>query len=308
MTPAAPPAAPRRGLAILAMLTAMLIYGANFGISRHGLLNGLTTHDLTFLRFAGSGLLLLPLFLRAGVGDCAGVGWGRGLALTISSGLPMTMLMLQGLAWSPAAHGSAIGPGTVVVVGAIGGLILFGVRPNRLTVIGIGVVLAGLACIALAATVSGARNVLLGDLCFVAVGLIWGVYPLLLQLWRIAPLRATAILSVLSLAMFAPWYLWHYGAHFLALPLGQVLLHGFNQGVLNVVVGLWLWGFAVREIGAAETGQYPPLIPVIGTLSAIPLLGEIPTPLQWAGVGIIVAGLMLTAFSRRPGRAEATGP
>jgi drug/metabolite transporter (DMT)-like permease len=299
MIPDGRPAAPRRGLAILAMIAAMLIYGANFGISRHGLLNGLTTHDLTFLRFAFSGLLLLPLFLKAGVKDCAGVGWGRGLIITISSGLPMTMLMLQGLAWSPAAHGSAIGPGTVVVVGAIGGLILFGVRPNRLTIIGIGVVLAGLVCIALAGSTADARNVLLGDLCFIGVGLIWGVYPLLLQLWRIDPLRATAILSVLSLAMFAPWYLWHHGAHFLTLPLGLVLIHGFNQGILNMIVGLWLWGFAVQEIGSAETGQYPPLIPVIGTLSAIPLLGEIPGPLQWTGVGIIVTGLMLTALARR---------
>jgi len=288
---AAPP--PRRGFAILAMLGAVLIYGTNFAISRHALLNGMTPHDLTALRFLFSGLLLLPLFLKSGVTTCAGVGWGRGLVLTLMSGLPMTMLMMQGLAWSPAAHGAAIGPGTVTVIGALGGAVLFGVRPPHSVVIGILVVLSGLALIGFAASASGARNVILGDLCFLGVGLIWGGYPLMLQLWRVDPLKATAILSVLSLAVFLPYYLLTQHSNLPSIPLWIVLLHGVNQGILNVVVGLWLWGWAAREIGAAESGRYPPLIPVIGALSAIPLLGEWPGPYQWGGIALIVGGLLL---------------
>jgi drug/metabolite transporter (DMT)-like permease len=33
---------------------------------------------------------------------------------------------------------------------------------------------------------------------------------------------------------------------------------------------------------------------VIGTLTAIPLLGELPGPLQWVGIALIVTGLVLT--------------
>jgi drug/metabolite transporter (DMT)-like permease len=287
-------AGPRRGLAVLAMLAAVAIYGTNFAISRHALLNGMTPHDLTALRFSVAGLVLLPLFLKAGIKDCAGVGWGRGLVLTAMSGLPMTMLMMQGLAWSPAAHGAAIGPGTVTVIGALGGVFMFGVRPPRNVILGILTVLGGLALIGLAASASGARNVILGDLCFFGVGLIWGGYPLMLQLWRVDPLRATAVLSVLSMAMFMPWYLMTQGSSLPHIALWIVALHGINQGILNVVAGLWLWGFAAREIGAAESGRFPPLIPVIGALSAIPLLGEWPGPYQWGGIALIVGGLLLT--------------
>ena len=283
-----------RHLAYLAMLGAVTIYGTNFAISRHAVLNGLTPNDLIALRFATAGLLLLPLFLRWGWRDCAGIGWGRGLALTITSGLPMTLLMINGLALAPAAHGSSIGPGTVTVIGAVGGYLMFGVRPSRLGIIGIGIVLTGLALIAIAGTTSGSRNIILGDLCFFGVGLFWGGYPLLLQRWKVDALRATAVLSVLSMGMFLPWYLTMASSHLGAVPLWVSLGHAFNQGVLNVIVGLWLWGWAVEKIGAAQSGRFPPLIPVIGTFFAIPMLGEIPGPLQLAGVACIVTGLVLT--------------
>lgn len=292
----------RQTLAVAAMLGAVTIYGANFAISRHGIQNGLTPNDMTFLRFLVAGGLLLPTFLAAGWKDCAGVGWGRGMVLVLMSGLPMTLLMLQGLAWSPAAHGAAIGPGTVTVIGALGGWLIFGKRPAWNVILGIAIVVGGLLCIGLAASTSGSRMVLLGDLCFFGVGLLWGGYPLILQLWKVDPLRATAILSVLSALMFSPWYLMFGQGNLANVPLMIIALHAFNQGFLNVVVGLWLWGFAVREVGAASSGRFPPLIPVIGTISAIPLLGEIPGPLQWAGIALIVGGLMVTTLRTGPAR------
>ena len=287
-----------RHLALLAMVAAMTIYGTNFSISRYGILNGLTPNDMTALRFSFAGLALLPLFLKAGIRDCAGIGWGRGIVLTIMSGLPMTLLMMQGLQWSPAAHGSAIGPGTVTVIGAVGGYFLFGIKPNRNTVIGIAIVLAGLALIGIAVSSSGARNVLLGDLCFLGVGLVWGGYPLILQYWKVDALRATAVLSVLSMVMFLPYYLATSASHLTTIPVGTLLLHGINQGILNVVIGLWLWGWAVAKIGVSIAGRFPPLIPVIGAVTAIPMLGEWPSAIQWGGIALIVAGLVITTLKR----------
>lgn len=292
----------RHKLAIAAMLAAMLIYGTNFAISRHGIQNGLTPGDLTFVRFFVAAVVLLPLFLKAGWRDCAGIGWGRGLALTVMSGLPMTALMMQGLALSPAAHGAAIGPGTVTVIGAIGGWLLFGNRPTWNVLLGIAVVLGGLALIGIAAGTSGSRNVLLGDLCFLGVGLIWGGYPLMVQLWKVDPLRATAVMAIISAVMFTPWYIVYGQGNITNVAPMVVALHAINQGVFNMIVGLWLWGFAVREVGATVSGRYPPLIPVIGTVSAIPLLGEIPGVLQWCGIILIVGGLMITTL--RPGTAK----
>lgn len=291
----------RRRLAIAGMLVTVIIFGSNFVISRYAVLHGLTPHDLLALRFATAGLLLLPVFLRGGVAQCGGPGWKRGLVLLLSSGFPMTYLMLTGLSLAPAAHGATIGPGTVTVIGIVGSVVLFGARLTPLLMAGVAAVLAGLACLGIAGSTGATSNSLLGDLYFVGVGLLWGFYPLLVQLWKVDGLKATAIVSVLSLS-YLPLYFLFFFRGFDVAPWWVLVAHGFNQGVLNVIFGLWIWGRSAHVLGAAAVGKFPPLIPVTGTLLAIPVLGEIPGQLQILGFALIIGGLFVASW-RRPARA-----
>lgn len=287
-----------RRLGVLAMLAAVSIYGANFALSRHALLNGLAPDDLVAMRYGIAGLVLLPVFMRRGIGDCAGVGWPRGILLAIMSGVPMALCMNTGLSLAPASHGAAIGPGTVTVIGVVGSAMLFAVKPPPLVLVGIGVVLAGLAAIAVAGSRTGSPTVLVGDLFFLATGLLWGLYPLMLQKWNIGAMTSTAIISVLSLVYIPFYVLWARPRIFDVDP-WVAAFHAVNQGLLNVILGLWLWGYAVKVLGAAQAQRFPPLMPVAGTLLAIPVLGEWPPPLQALGVALIVAGLGLAAFADR---------
>ncbi len=290
----------KRHLAMAGMALAMLIYGSNFVISRHAVLNGLSAHDMLALRFAVAGAILLPVFWQAGVRDCAGIGWRRGLILTVMSGFPMSFLMMQGLTMAPAAHGASIGPGTVTLIGIIGGVLLFGTQLTGALLVGVGIVLAGLLAMALAATTATHMpNVLLGDLCFLGVGLIWGGYPLALQLWKIDGLKATAIVSVLSI-LYLPVYALFYFRGFDVAPWQAIVFHGINQGLINVVIGLWLWAWATKILGVAVAGRFPPMIPVIGTILGMPVLGEWPAAIQLVGIAMIVAGLFIAAWKPAP--------
>lgn len=290
------------------MMIAVLIFGANFALTRHGLQNGLTPNDMLLLRFLVAGIVLLPLVLRAGLKDACGIGWGRGLVLTVMSGLPMSTFMMVGLKYAPAAHGATLAPGTVTVIGALGGWLLFGAKPTRALGLGISIVLCGLALIGFSGTKSPLPYTTFGDLCFLGVGLFWGGYPLLLQLWKIDGLLAVSLLSVISAVLVIPVYLLTGGGTISTAPLSAILIHGINQGILNVVLGLWLWAYAIKAIGVASAGRFPPLIPVIGTLFAIPMLGEWPMPLQWAGVALICTGLFITTLRRDKPRQDLTLP
>ena len=305
--PSPGPTPAQRRLAVLAMFAAVVIYGTNFAVVRHGTLNGLTPADIAAVRFGTGGLLLLPYFLHRGVADCAGVGWGRGLTLAVMSGAPMALLMNTGLSLAPAAHGAAIQPGTVTVIGVVGSILLFRAVPTRTVVIGIGIVLAGLACIGAAGKTSGSEQVLLGDLCFLAAGALWGVYPLLVQRWKSNAMDSTAAVAVLSLA-YLPLYAAFEETRLLSVDPLLVAVQAVNQGVLNVIVALWLWATAVRMLGAPVAQRFPPLIPVVGTLSAIPIVGEWPGPLQSLGVLLIVSGLMLATFGAHVFRRGAVPP
>lgn len=290
----------KRHLAMAGMALAMLIYGSNFVISRHAVLNGLSAHDMLALRFAVAGLILLPVFWRAGVRDCAGIGWRRGVILTVMSGFPMSFLMMQGLTMAPAAHGASIGPGTVTLIGIIGGVLLFGTQLTAALIVGVAIVLAGLLALALAATTATHMpNLLLGDLCFLGVGLIWGGYPLALQLWKIDGLKATAVVSVLSM-LYLPVYALVYFRGFDVAPWQAIVFHGINQGLINVVIGLWLWAWATKILGVAVAGRFPPMIPVIGTILGMPVLGEWPGAIQLVGIAMIVGGLFIAAWKPAP--------
>lgn len=297
----------RRRLAVAGMLLSVLIFGSNFVISRHAVLNGIGAHDLLALRFATAGLLLLPLFLRAGgFADCGGVGWNHGFWLAVTSGFPMTFLMLTGLTMAPAAHGATIGPGTVTVIGIIGSVVLFGARLSAPLVVGIIGVICGLGFLAFAGSGGAGAETLRGDLCFLGVGLLWGFYPLLIQLWKVNGLRGAVIVSVLSLA-YLPFYFLFFFRGFDIAPWWVLVLHAIYQGVVNVILGLWLWGWAAHVLGAAVVGRFPPLIPVTGTTLAIPALGEIPGPLQLAGFGLIISGLFVASWRRPARQAEQAG-
>lgn len=286
--------------AVAGMLLSVLIFGSNFVVSRHAVLNGISQHDLLALRFTMAGTLLLPIFLKPGLATCGGVGWNRGIWLAITSGFPMTYLMLTGLTLAPAAHGATIGPGTVTLIGIAGSVVLFGARLSLPLIMGVVGVLAGLGCLAIAGSSGATGDTLRGDLCFLGVGLLWGFYPLLIQIWKVDGLKAAAIVSVLSMA-YLPFYFLFFFRGFDIAPWWVLGFHALYQGILNVIIGLWLWGWAAHVLGAAVVGRFPPLIPVTGTALAIPALGEIPGPLQFAGFALIIGGLFVASW-RRPVR------
>nr|WP_281411496.1 DMT family transporter [Enterovirga sp. DB1703] len=133
---------------------------------------------------------------------------------------------------------------------------------------------------------------------FFTTGLLWGFYPILLHRWRIGPIVSAAVVAVLSL-VYLPVWLAGSVSHLAAVPLWMIILQCFYQGVLNSIVGLWLWGHAVRTLGASRTQLFPPLIPVLGALFAIPVLGEVPGPAQWLGLVLIVGGIVASLFGMR---------
>lgn len=282
------------------MLASVLIFGSNFVVSRYAVLNGLTVHDILALRFGTAGLILLPFFLRNRL--IARVGWPRATFLVVSGGVPMSLLMLTGLSLAPAAHGATITPGTVTIIGIIGSVVMFGAAVTRPLIIGALCMLGGLACLAFSGSSAGGHGTFAGDLLFFCAGLVWGGYPLAIQRWKIDGLRASAIVSVLSL-VYLPFYAIFFFRGFDIAPWWVLLSHAFYQGVMNVILGLWMWGLAAHVLGQSVVGRFPPLIPVTGTLLAIPLLGEVPAPLQWLGIVLIVGGLFVTSW-RRPARSS----
>lgn len=285
-----------RLLAVAGLLCALVIWGGQFAASRFAIRTDLTPHDITALRYLVAAAILLPAFWRLGVADCGGVGWGRALALTVTAGAPFFTLSNIGLALAPASHGASIQPGASSLGTFALMALVTGVAPPRAMLAALAVVVAGLAVIGYAGSTGGGPSTLLGDLLFAVSGLCWATFTVLIQRWKIAPLQAAAVVSVMSTLMFVPPYVLWLEPRLLTAPVGVVAFHAVNQGLLNMVLGMSLFGFGVRVLGAGAASRFIPLVPVTGTLIAIPVLGEWPGPLQAAGVVLIVAGLLASTL------------
>ena len=178
-------------------------------------------------------------------------------------------------------------------------MVLFGVKPSRPVVIGIGIVLAGLAAIGVAGSRTGGPSIVVGDLLFLATGLLWGLYPLLLQKWNVGAMTSTAIVSVLSLVYIPVYALAAYSRGSSRSIHGSCCSMASTRASSTSSSGCGCGAMRCASLGAATAQRFPPLIPVAGTLLAIPILGEWPPPLQALGVALIVAGLGLAAFAGR---------
>jgi drug/metabolite transporter (DMT)-like permease len=283
-------------LALAAMFAAVSIYGGQFVSVRWGLLSGLSPYDMAALRFIFAGAIMLPFFLRAGVADCAGMGWKKGLALAVTGGVPLTILSNIGLMFAPAAHASAIQPGTVAVTATLLAYLGMRARVPFWAAIGFAIVLSGLGSVAIAGSTGQEGGLtILGDAIFVLCGLGWGIFTWLCGRWQVPSVTGASIVSVLSAAAFLPVYALFLQPGLASVPWPIIAFHGINQGILNVAIGLLLWTYGTRTLGVALAARFPPMIPVLGTLIGIPVLGEIPSPLAGFGVAGIVVGLLIAA-------------
>ncbi len=291
-------------LAVAAGLGAMLLYAGQFVLSRWSIQRSVTLWDLAALRFGAAGLLLLPVVLRHGLAGAAGVGWGRAVMLTITAGGPYTLILFAGLSLAPAGHGAVIIPGATPVVSTLLVWWWFGERASPGRLAGLVLVVTGLALVGWPGLAGGAgERTWLGDLLFVVAGVLWGFFTVLARRWQVDPLRATAMMWTLAAVAYLPVYIVVAGARLLAAPRGEVIFQAIYQGVGVAIVALALYSWAIRVLGASFASLFMPLVPVLGMLLAVPVLGEIPTPLQLVGVLAVSAGMALAAVGRPPGPA-----
>ena len=117
---------------------------------------------------------------------------------------------------------------------------------------------------------------------------------MLVRLWHIAPTRATAIVSVVSLADIPI-----HGALFgfermLSFGTWENVVQALAQGALAGAGAIYLFARAVFLLGAARAAVFTSLVPGFTLLIGFGLLGEVPSLAQLAGLAIVLVGFRMT--------------
>jgi drug/metabolite transporter (DMT)-like permease len=282
-------------LGVLFGAGAALFWAAGFAAARHGIAIGYSPADLAVHRFAWAGFFLLPLLWRdGGLKDFGGVGWGRGLLLTLAGGPPLAIISYSGFLLVPLGHGGVIQPSSAALFGLLYASAVLHEPLPRERILGAGVIVLGLCVIGFEAVATIGRHGLLGDFAFVAAGFCFATFAMMVKLWHVPPTRATVIVSVMSLADIPiHWALFGF-ERMLSFGLWENLIQALAQGALAGAGAIYLFARAVFLLGAARAAVFTSLVPGFTLLIGYLLLGETPSLAQLAGLVIVLVGFRMT--------------
>lgn len=298
-----PPMGPQVGrqavVGVLCGAGAALFWAAGFVAARHGISAGFSPADIAFHRFVWGGLICLPLVIRDGLrspgfGDLGGVGWSKGIALTLTGGLPLALFSYAGFLFVPLAHGGVIQPSCAALGGLLLATVVLKEKLPAARAVGAAVIVLGLAVIGAEALATIGMHGLVGDFSFVTAGLLFASFGTLLRRWHIAPTRAVVVTSVISLVWLPIQWLAFGFERMIALGLVENLLQAVMQGIFAGAGATYLFTRSVVLLGAGRAAVFPSLVPGFTLLIGFLTLGEAPSLVQLAGLAIVMLGFWLT--------------
>ncbi len=289
-----PPAPQNILIGILCGVGAALFWGGGLVAARHGIAAGFSPFDIAFHRYVWAGLIFLPSVLRQGIGDLNGIGWGRGIALAILGGPGQAVTSAAGFLLVPLAHGGVIQPSCAAVAGLLLAAFVLKEKLPAVRIVGAATIVAGVAVIGGEAFATIGTHGVLGDFTFMMAGLMFAAFGMLLRLWRINPMRATAVISALTL-LYVP-------VHAAAFGFGRMIAAGWFENAIQAVVqgvfsgpmAIYLFARSVVLLGASRAAVFPSLVPGLTMLIGFLAIGEQPTLTQLAGFAVVLIGFRLT--------------
>jgi len=284
--------ASRRAAGVAAALLAVCIWAGWIPVTRLGVVTRLAPADVAALRFGTAGLVLAPLLALR----WREVPWHRPwplLALLLGAGVPYFLLFAYGLRLANSGQGGVLGPGATSAFAALLAWAALGERPRVRRFAGLALTAAGVATVVVHDVLGGGAR-LAGFALILAASLGWAAYTVASRVLMLRPVVNAAAVAVVNGSVFVPAYLAFGGAARLAaVPLADLALQAFYQGILAAIVALVAFAVAIRRLGAAAAASFAPLSPVLVALFGWLLLGDAVDAATAAGLGAVAGGVVV---------------
>jgi len=274
-----------------------------FVVTQLGFEHELRIWDVVSMRF-GEGAVFLTPFLLIGRSKLPLRRWTEGPPLAVLWRVPFILLVGSGLQLTSAALASSITPALMpVFAGAIGWL-FFGDRPTAVRTIGYLAIVVGLVVLAANKPTMPGTPDGIGVALLVGASAMWALYTMRLRGSGLSSLQAAALICFWSAIFFVPFFAASGLSRLTEASLGELAFQSIYQGFLMSVVALFAFNRAVMLLGPKAAAAIVALVPVTGTVFAMPVLREFPTSGGAVAIFVIATGVMLAAGS--PARSESS--
>ena len=281
------------GKGLLAAFAVVFFWSGFNIVSRFGATASFTPFDIAAIRFAVSGAIALPLFLR----HVPRQDWLKHAVLALFGGVGYCTLAYTGFAYAPVSHAGVfvnggIGFWTIVIMA-----FMTGFRIPRQTVVALLLSTCGLLLIGYESlSVKRGGNEWIGDLLFLVAALTWAIFGLLVRRWQIRPQLSVLGIALFSAVVYLPVYVGCLPSQLSSATWGAITLQAVYQGVVIAFLGAGLYSYAVQKIGASEASLMLALVPAVSAVGGLLILGEQLGTIAVVGIVVVSIGAVLGAL------------
>jgi drug/metabolite transporter (DMT)-like permease len=289
-----------RAFALLGLV--MMLWAGNSIVGR-AVRDDVGPFTLAFVRWTAASLIVAPFALRPLVRDWAAIcrGWGPILLLGLLGVGAFNTLLYSGLQYTTASNAlllqAAIPPSVLLF-----DRLFFGTPATMGQGVGVLASILGVIVIVFQGDPGAALRLRFGigdGLVLVSV-VVWALYTVLLRLRppisAVSFIATTFLIGAVALAPFAVWE-WSVGREVIWSP--RVAGAFFYVALFPSLLSYFIYNHATAIVGPARAGQAITLLPLFGSLLAVFLLGEQLQAFHFAGMMLILAGIVIGALVPR---------
>ncbi len=288
-------------IADLSLLGIAVVWALNFTVIKASL-SEIDPYSFNALRFLlATAFMWLVIAQRGAWFKIQRGDWTKIFVIGLLGNVLYQLLFIIGINFTLAAN-AAVLLGTIPIWVALLSHLLSFEFLNRIKAAGVVFAFAGVAAIMIFGKnpISFGSEYFLGDLLILAAAVVWALFTIYSKsfLTRYTPLQFSAIMTTIgavSLTLIAipfagqtEWESVSYAAW------GGV----FYSGLLAIGVAYIIWNKGIMNVGAVRTATYQNLVPVLGLVFGIVLLGESLELLQYVGSAVVILGIVLTRYGK----------
>jgi len=279
---------------LLRVLGVVVIWGLNFVVMKIGLLS-LSPMLLGALRFTAASLPFLLFVPRPTL------PWHYVVAYGLAQGVGQFGFLFLGLKLGMTAGMASVVIQTQAIFSLLMAVTLLGERARLSQWLGLCISLAGLFMIAGAHGEGAQQMTLAGFVLTLGAAFMWAVSNLVARkAAQAGHYDAFPFIVWSSLVPIVPFFAlswWVDGSQQMSAQLlafdGKALFAVLYLALLATLLAYSLWTRLLQRHPAGRVTPFSLLVPVVGLVAAMALLGEQPSPLQWAGTVAVLGGMLV---------------
>lgn len=281
----------------ITLLTVAVIWALNFSVVKASL-SEIDIYSFNAIRFLlAAGLIWSIIGWKRAWFQIPRTDWLPLLGIGLIGNVLYQWLFIVGIDLTLSAN-AAVMLGTIPIWIAIFSHLFTDEKMTRLKSIGVVLAFAGVAAIVGGGKnpISLASDTFRGDLVIVCAAITWAVFTIRSKqfLRRYSALQFSGVMALIGAVMLSVLS-WVTAESTQWATVSMAAWGGMiYSGALSIGLAYLIWNNGIVNVGPVKTSVYQNLVPVLGLLFGIILLGESLSSLQYIGSAIVVLGIVLT--------------